>query len=279
MTSRPRIWPSLVLAVVASVGASLVAGIVAYAGAFAMGWLTLEDLAQPTPPVLLMTTVALTGIVSLGLVLCAASLSPVPIVERLGLTRGVFRPTTMILAGLFSMGLAQMTGTAATLLLGEEAFEILEFMFPLDQVSGWTTVGLFVAISIGPGVYEEILFRGFVQRRLLARTRPWIAITVTSVLFGASHLVPQQMLIIAPTSIWLGVVGWRSKSVLAPIVAHVIHNAGTFVLAKGLPDLEADWSHLGVVLATTTLVGVAMFASEPELRPNQARGARTRTAV
>ena len=53
----------------------------------------------------------------------------------------------------------------------------------------WGTGILFgLAVGIGPGVAEEVLFRGILLRLLDKQVGSWAAIVVTSALFGAVHL-------------------------------------------------------------------------------------------
>jgi hypothetical protein len=54
-------------------------------------------------------------------------------------------------------------------------------------VSGW--IVLAVVTCVGAPIVEELFFRGLIQTRLVGRFGPVLGIGVTSVLFGAAHLI------------------------------------------------------------------------------------------
>jgi uncharacterized protein len=82
---------------------------------------------------------------------------------------------------------------------------------------------LVVAAVVVP-VQEESLFRGYLQRGLLARWRPALAIAVTAILFGAMHVVPILMLVIVPVALWQSWIAWRTRSVIPGAISHGIWN-------------------------------------------------------
>ncbi len=101
------------------------------------------------------------------------------------------------------------------------------------EVAAWVVV-MFVFV----GFSEELLFRGYLQRRMEVYFRPkqkqykWIALIVTSLIFAAFHLD----IIGLPTRFVLGMfLGYlcekRKYSILGPSVAHGFNNAAVVVLA------------------------------------------------
>ncbi len=70
-----------------------------------------------------------------------------------------------------------MTGVVA--LLG--GFEII-------GVRGAGQIWSMIAIAIVSGTFEEVLFRGLMLRHLESLTGTWIALAITSALFGAGHI-------------------------------------------------------------------------------------------
>ncbi len=70
-----------------------------------------------------------------------------------------------------------MTGIVA--LLG--GFEVL-------GVRGAGQIWTMLAIAIISGTFEEVLFRGIILRHLESMTGTWIALLITSALFGAGHI-------------------------------------------------------------------------------------------
>ena len=89
----------------------------------------------------------------------------------------------------------------------------------------WITGPLFVVfIGLVPGVVEELFFRGFIQRRLLRRWPPALAIGVTSVLFALVHLDPTCVVFALPLGVWLGVIAWRTGSIWPAVACHAAVN-------------------------------------------------------
>ena len=93
----------------------------------------------------------------------------------------------------------------------------------------WQTLLL---VAVLPAVTEELVFRGIILGGLLQRYRPPLAILVSSVLFGASHMIPQQMILTTFVGIVLGIIATRAGSVLASIGAHALHNGILMVVAE-----------------------------------------------
>jgi hypothetical protein len=54
-------------------------------------------------------------------------------------------------------------------------------------VSGWVVLAL--VTCVGAPIVEELFFRGLIQTRLVGRYGPVVGIGVTSILFGAAHLI------------------------------------------------------------------------------------------
>jgi len=103
------------------------------------------------------------------------------------------------------------------------------------------TPGLFaayaVAACVGAPVIEELFFRGLVQTRLVWRWGAVRGIVVTSVLFGAAHLIgwrgPASVLAataIAAGGVVLGYLRYRTGRLGTSTVAHALFNAFAVLL-------------------------------------------------
>jgi hypothetical protein len=55
--------------------------------------------------------------------------------------------------------------------------------------SAWEWIVLALVTCVGAPIVEELFFRGLIQTRLVGRYGPIVGIGVTSVLFGAAHLI------------------------------------------------------------------------------------------
>jgi membrane protease YdiL (CAAX protease family) len=94
-----------------------------------------------------------------------------------------------------------------------------------DRAHGAGGVALLVLIvGIGAPIFEEIFYRGLVQRSFLHRFRPWVAIAVTAVIFGAVHFQPLQFPSLALFGAVLGVLTLRTGRLGPGIFAHMGFN-------------------------------------------------------
>jgi membrane protease YdiL (CAAX protease family) len=86
-----------------------------------------------------------------------------------------------------------------------------------------------VLVSVFSGVGEEAFFRGALQLEF--------GLVAASVLFGALHVVPERRFFVwtlfsVGAGFLLGFLYERTGGLLAPVTAHVLHNAATLLLWK-----------------------------------------------
>lgn len=97
--------------------------------------------------------------------------------------------------------------------------------------SSWWGIVLFVLIvAIAAPFFEELFYRGLVQRSLLRRVPPAGALVITAVVFGASHFEPLQFPALAAFGGFVGWLAYRSGRLGMSIFAHVGFNATTVVV-------------------------------------------------
>jgi hypothetical protein len=113
-----------------------------------------------------------------------------------------------------------------------------------------------------PAAGEEIFFRGFLGRGLVARWGIARGILLTSLLFGALHFHPVQSV----TAILGGTVGHLlylgCRSLWAPIIKHALHNSMLLVFgAFGRGALEAlsRTGHLPPLLLVAAATAIAIL--------------------
>ncbi|MCS6937333.1 MAG: CPBP family intramembrane metalloprotease [Candidatus Bipolaricaulota bacterium] len=106
-------------------------------------------------------------------------------------------------------------------ILSEALFELIE-LSRLEQAQGF--LAFLLAVSVGPGISEELVFRGMVLCGLLARFRPTVAVTLTALLFGLIHVIPLQVLMASVMGLFLGYLVVRTQSIYPAIVAHMVTN-------------------------------------------------------
>ncbi len=84
---------------------------------------------------------------------------------------------------------------------------------------------------IGAAVFEEMLFRGFIQPAMVARFKVFTGILLTSILFGLIHASDPWAVV--PTMVISGVAGWlreRTGGLGAPILFHAANNFTALIL-------------------------------------------------
>lgn len=133
-------------------------------------------------------------------------------------------------AGLFVflLILESMLWNISALRPSQEALEQfarqMEIIFELEP---WKVILL---ISLATPISEEILFRGFFLRSVRESLDIKSAILLVGIFFGVAHF--SLMIKWVPLSlfgIYLGCVAWMSRSILAPILIHAIHNTAVLI--------------------------------------------------
>ena len=93
----------------------------------------------------------------------------------------------------------------------------------------------FVIVVLAAPIVEEIFFRGFLFRGLLATRGLWPAALISAALFAATHLDPSLFGPAFIAGMLFALVYWRTGSVWPTILAHTAQNAIAFAL--GVFDL------------------------------------------
>lgn len=114
-------------------------------------------------------------------------------------------------------------------------------------------------IAFAPGLCEELMFRGLIQRRLLSVWRPWAAILYTSALFAALHLTPVHMLFAFPLGLWFGFIAYRTGSVWPSSFCHAFVNGAWNIYHIHI--VQAEWTDD----ADSDVKFAALFATLPML--------------
>lgn len=110
-------------------------------------------------------------------------------------------------------------------------------LFGGDAVDGWTWAAAIFAICVAAPLIEELFFRGMLQNRLVDRLGVVRGIALTSLLFGAAHLVGWegystfvQAWGAAFGGLVLGVTYHYAKRLGASVIAHSLFNAVVLVV-------------------------------------------------
>lgn len=201
----------------------------------------------------------LTGVLLAGSASIAAILSPVPFRARLGLFMPHLSWAALLPVALVGLSMTQLWGTLWQLLLGPEAFSYFElFGYPITNASPLEAVLLGLAMSVSPGISEELLFRGYVQTRLLQRWSAPVAIAVSTALFSFAHLHPLHVLLTLPLGMWLGIVAYRTGSILPSMVLHMLNNG--LAMMESRFEWELTLGHPALDLVSWLAIGAAAYA-------------------
>jgi len=157
-----------------------------------------------------------------------------PMGEYLGLGRPTYRAAVVGLLALLGLMVGQ---DLLAWSLGRPI--VAEFMLTAYRTAGFLPV-LVVALLVAAPVVEEVFFRGFMYKGLAASKVGVVgAILVTSLVWAGIHLQYDWYGkgVIFALGLFLGLVRWRTKSVMLPILLHGMMNAvattQTIVVAEG----------------------------------------------
>jgi membrane protease YdiL (CAAX protease family) len=110
-------------------------------------------------------------------------------------------------------------------------------------------------LMLAPALGEELLFRGYMQRRLLWCWSPAAAIGVATVCFSLLHIPVWWFLAVVPLGAWFGIVAWRTNSIWPSVACHAAVN-GYWTLwplchvAGWVPE-DRPWGFLPVELVVS----------------------------
>lgn len=135
----------------------------------------------------------------------------------------------------------------------------------------------FLSVALAAPVVEEVIFRGLIQSRLALALPGWPAVVLSALLFALCHGQPVWMGYAFVLGMVLGIMAWRTGSILPSILTHIVFNAIGQVLS--LPQLaQADGLlviavllFVGITACLLTRKGLArlfLSSSEKESDPN-----------
>ncbi|OJJ21003.1 hypothetical protein BKI52_10535 [marine bacterium AO1-C] len=120
-----------------------------------------------------------------------------------------------------------------------------------------------VIIAVIPGIGEEIVFRGIIQKKLTHLMNPHVAIWLTGFLFSAFHLqfyglIPRMLL-----GVLFGYLYYWSGNLWLSILAHFLNNGFTLLMIylykTGVISFDIQKLSYGVVVVLLSLVGSAVL--------------------
>jgi membrane protease YdiL (CAAX protease family) len=147
-------------------------------------------------------------------------------------------------------------------LVGDEQIEKIAEMY--KTVTWPSGIVLVLFITLAPAFVEELFFRGYLQRRLLARWHPAVAILVVGLLFAAFHGTPAWALAVFPLGLWFGVLAWRTGSLWPGIACHAFVNGSVNAWRVGavlgvLPRDVPSWVTFSALAITVACAAVSAW--------------------
>jgi membrane protease YdiL (CAAX protease family) len=148
----------------------------------------------------------------------------------------------------------------------------LPSVIDLDQVmemfGKWPWQVGVLLIGLGPGIGEELWFRGFFGRGLVGRYGVVAGVVISSVLFGLIHVEPRQAIVAMVIGVFLHLSYLASRSLLVPMFLHMANNSLS-ILASRCPELSAidvppeqvPWYVYSAGVVLVAAVGWAFFKS------------------
>ena len=102
-------------------------------------------------------------------------------------------------------------------------------------LGGEVSVGfLLVALAVTPALFEELLFRGYLQRQVERRWGTLASIVLVGLCFGAYHVRLSQLLPLAVLGMYLGFAVWATGNLWAGSLVHLLHNGATVLVTHAL---------------------------------------------
>lgn len=122
------------------------------------------------------------------------------------------------------------------------------------------TFMVFLLVSFFAPIIEEIIFRGIIQKGMINNgVKPRNAILVSALIFGIVHFNPWQFIGAFLLGIVLGVVYFKTKSLLMSIFLHFFNNTIAAIMMK-FCDTDSFAELLQIPSYLILFIGIVIFA-------------------
>ena len=119
-----------------------------------------------------------------------------------------------------------------------------KYMDMLNDTIGTNGWSILMTVIMAP-VMEETLFRGIIQSSVSQRYGAITGIVLSSLIFGAFHIIPQQAVNAFVVGLILGYIYYRSGSLSTVIFIHAANNAIAMLTLQLLgPNADVSLQHL-----------------------------------
>jgi membrane protease YdiL (CAAX protease family) len=194
--------------------------------------------------------------------------------ERLGLSRGRLSPAALGALVVGTLGLSHGLDGVLTLTGLREGSALAQLDALVSAARGANVWVFVLALGIAPGIAEELLCRGLVQRGLEQRIGTPAALVTAAALFGALHVEPIHAAFAAALGLYLGVAAALADSVRASMLCHAANNLVAVLALAFAPRLQGAASPAGTAVG----FAVAALGLLPALRRRAHPAARAPSA-
>jgi len=134
--------------------------------------------------------------------------------------------------------------------------EILAQNLTADSPLEW--FNLFFGTVVLAGIFEEMLFRGMLQKAFERKFELQQAIFLTAFVFAIIHL-PFWLIQIMILGTILGFIAWRSNSIIPTIILHCLNNGFALIFANTNPESWNWYNWNGHVNPTVLVIAAGLL--------------------
>jgi sodium transport system permease protein len=136
-----------------------------------------------------------------------------------------------------------------------ESIQRTLMLMSTDKVPLWLTL---CGFAVAPAICEELAFRGFILSGFMRSRRAWLAIGLSSIAFGAMHMIPQQVFNAALLGLVLGLLAVRSNSLWPGVLFHFLFNGSHVAVGRLMPRI-AEGGYPWPALVVCAVVSAALI--------------------
>lgn len=153
--------------------------------------------------------------------------------------------------------------------------DYIEFLLAIKPKGFWGFVGVAVGTVLVAPATEELIFRGVIQRIFQRNMQGWIAVLLSSLVFGLAHFDMAVIPSVTVLGFLFGYIFLRTGNLLYPMIGHGLYNLASLIRLHLTPvdSLEAGevaTSSSIWVLASLLALGLGILLLEsrrPDVKP------------